>query len=97
MLKVGGLVRRAQAAPGDKVSAGRDGRGRIDLQQGQLPHDRKQLGRPRSVEQLRAHRDAPGLRLGEPVHGQRLLQGVGVAMIASSRSRLAAGHSAFES
>ena len=26
--------------------------------------------RPGCVEQLRAHRDAPGLRLGEPVHGQ---------------------------
>ena len=27
-----------------------------------------ELGRPGCVEQLRAHRDAPGLRLGEPVH-----------------------------
>ena len=69
LLEVGGLVRRAEAAPGDEVGAGRDRRGRVDLQQGQLPHDREQVGRPGCVEQLRAHRDAPGLRLGEPVHG----------------------------
>jgi len=33
-------------------------------------HDREQLRRPACFEQLRAHRDATGLRLGEPVHGQ---------------------------
>jgi hypothetical protein len=80
--------------------------GRVDLQQGQLPHDREQLRRPGRVEQLRAHRDAPGLRFGEPVHGQEATSGRRIvaqaseragAMVASSRSRLAAGHSAFES
>ena len=62
------LVRGAEAAPGDEVGVGRDGGGRVDLQQGQLLDDPKQVGRARRVEQLRAHRDAPGLRLGEPVH-----------------------------
>jgi hypothetical protein len=69
LLEVGGLVRRAKAAPGDEIRAGRDRRGRIDLQQGQLLYDREQLGRPGRVEQLCAHRDAPGLRLCESVHG----------------------------
>ena len=63
-------VRRAESAPGDEVGIGRDRRCRVDLQQCQLPHDREQIGRPGGVEQLRAHRDAPGLRLGQPVHGQ---------------------------
>jgi hypothetical protein len=62
-------VRRPETAPGDQIRAGRDGRDRVDLQQGQLLHDREQIGRPRRVEQLRAHRDASGLRLGEPVDG----------------------------
>jgi hypothetical protein len=39
LLKVGGLVCRAEAAPGDEIGAGRDGRGRVDLQQGQFLHD----------------------------------------------------------
>ena len=42
----------------------------VDLEQGQPLDDREQLGRPWCMKQLRAHRDAPGLRLGEPVHGQ---------------------------
>jgi hypothetical protein len=64
LLEVGGLVPGAKTAPENEVRAGRDGRGRVDLQQGQVLHDREQLGRPRCVEQLRAHRDAPGLFLG---------------------------------
>ena len=64
-----GPVRRAEAAPGDEVGAGRDRPRSVDLQQGQLPHDREQLGRPRCVEEPCAHGDAPGLRLCEPVHG----------------------------
>jgi hypothetical protein len=83
LLEVGGLVRRAEAAPGDKVRAGRDGRGRVDLQQGQLLHDREQLGGPGCVEQLRAHRDAPGLRLGEPVHAQEATSGCRIVAWAS--------------
>ena len=69
LLEVVGLVRRAEAAPGDEIRTGRDGRGRVDLQQGQLLDDCEQISRPASVEQLGPHRDAPGLRLGEPVHG----------------------------
>jgi hypothetical protein len=69
LLEVVRLVRRAKTAPGDEVRAGRDGRGRVDLQEGQLLYDREQLGRPGRVEQLCAHGDAPGLRLGQPVHG----------------------------
>ena len=38
--EVGGPVRRAKAAPGDEVRTRRDRRGRVDLQQGQLLHDR---------------------------------------------------------
>ena len=34
LLEVSGLVRRAKAAPGDDVRAGRDRRGWVDLQQG---------------------------------------------------------------
>ena len=70
LLEVVRPVRRAEAAPGDEVGAGRDRRSRVDLEQGQLPHDREQVGRPGCVEQLRSHRDAPGLRLGQLVHGQ---------------------------
>ena len=69
-LQVARLIRRAEAAPGDEVRARRDGRGRVDLQQCQLPHDREQIGRPGGIEELRAHRDAAGLRLGQPMHGQ---------------------------
>ena len=70
LFELGGLVRRAEAAPGHEVGARRDRGGRVDLQQGQLPHDLEQLGRPGGVEHLRAHRDAPRLRLGQPVHGR---------------------------
>ena len=42
LLEVVRPVRRAEAAPGDEVGAGRDRRGRVDLQQGQL------LARPSS-------------------------------------------------
>ena len=66
--EVGGLVRRAKATPGDEVRAGGDGRGGVDLQKGQLLDDREQFGGPGCVEHLRAHRDASGLLLGEPVH-----------------------------
>ena len=75
LLELGGLVRRAEAAPGHEVGTGRDRGGRVDLQQGQLPHDLEQLGRPGGVEHLRAHRDAPRLRLGQPVHGQEATTG----------------------
>jgi hypothetical protein len=47
-------------------------RGRVDLQQGQSLHDGEQVGRPGRIEQLRAHRDLPGLRLGQPVDGRGL-------------------------
>ena len=60
-LSSAGLVRRAEAAPGDEIGARRDRGGRVDLQQGQPLHDRVQLGRPRRIEQLRAHRNAPSL------------------------------------
>jgi hypothetical protein len=49
LLQVGWLVRRAEAAPGDEVRARRNGRGRVDLQQGQLLHDGEQLPRPGCV------------------------------------------------
>src|SRR5947208_5723229 len=62
------LVRGAKPAPGDEVGAWRDRRGRIDLQQGKALGDREQVARSRSVEQLRANRDAPSLLLGQPVH-----------------------------
>ena len=39
-------VRRAEAAPGDEVRAGGDRRSRVDLEQGQLPDDGEQIGRP---------------------------------------------------
>ena len=41
LLELGGLVCRPEAAPGDEVRAGRDRRGRVDLQQGQPLHDRR--------------------------------------------------------
>lgn len=63
-----GSVRGAEATPGDEVGARRDGRGRVDLQQGQPLHDCDELGWARRVEQLRAHRDPPRLRLREPMH-----------------------------
>jgi hypothetical protein len=44
-------------------------RSRVDLQQGQLPDDRDQIGWPGCVEQLGADGDASGLLLGQPVHG----------------------------
>ena len=50
LLQMGGLVRRAETAPGDEVRARRNGRGRVDLQQRQLLHDGEQLVRPRRVE-----------------------------------------------
>jgi hypothetical protein len=65
-----GPVRRAEATPSNEVGARRDSRGRVDLQQGQLLHNRDQLGRPRRIEQLRPHRDPPGLRLRQPMHRQ---------------------------
>ena len=80
LLELGGPIRRAQAAPGDEVGAGGDRRGRVDLQEGQPLHDGQELGRPRRVEQLRPHRDAPGLRLGEPVHGPEATSGVGSSL-----------------
>ena len=70
--QVVGPVGRAEAAPGDEVRAGRDRRGRVDLEHRQLPDDRDQVGRPRRVEQLRAHGDPPGLALwsaGAPTAG----------------------------
>jgi hypothetical protein len=70
LLEVPGLVRRAKAAPGNEVRTGRDGRSRVNLQEGQSLHDGEQLSRPRSIEHLRAHSDSPGLRLGQSVHGQ---------------------------
>ena len=75
-LEIGRLVRRAEAAPGDEVRTGRDGRRRVDLEQGQPRHDSEQVGRPWCVEKLRAHRDASGLRFGEPVHGQEATSGL---------------------
>jgi hypothetical protein len=69
LLELGGLVRRAEAAPGDEIRAGGDGRGRVDLQQRQLPHDPQQVGRTGCVEQLRPHSNPPGLSLGQLVHG----------------------------
>ena len=47
-----------QAAPGHQIGTRRDGRGRVDLEQGQVAHHVEQRGRPRTVQQLRAHRDA---------------------------------------
>ena len=70
-----GLVGGAEATPGDEIGARRDRRRRVDLQQGQLLHDREQVGGPRRVEELRAHRDAPGLRPGQPVHGEEATSG----------------------
>ena len=58
----------AEPAPRDEVGARRDRRRRVDLEQRQPLDDREQVGRPRRVEQLRAHRDAPRLLLREPVH-----------------------------
>ena len=68
MLEVLEPVGRPEPAPGDEVRARRDRRGRVDLQQRQAPHDLEQVGRPGSVEQLRAYSDAPGLRLRESFH-----------------------------
>src|SRR5438045_5156957 len=73
--EVCGLVLRAEPAPGNEISAWRDGGGRVDLQQCQPPHDREQVRWPGRVEQLRTHRDTAGLRLGEPVHGQEATSG----------------------
>jgi uncharacterized cupin superfamily protein len=81
LLEVVGPVRRSEAAPGDEVRAGCDGRGRVDLQQGQPLHDVEQRRGPGCIEQLGAHRDASSLRLGEPM--RRDAHG--------SHSRLAAG------
>ena len=72
LLDLSGVVGRAEAAPGDEIGAGRDRRGRVDLEQGQSPDDLKQVARPRGVEQLRAHGDAPRLRPGQSVRSCHL-------------------------
>jgi len=50
--------RRPEATERHQLRARRDGGDRVDLQQGQMPHHIKQLRRLRTVEQLRAYRDA---------------------------------------
>ena len=52
-------VRRPEPAPQHQVGAGRDGRGRVVLQQRQVPHDLDQVGRPR-----RRRAAAPARRAG---------------------------------
>ncbi|WP_344942324.1 hypothetical protein [Terrabacter ginsenosidimutans] len=67
----GGVVGAAEPAPQDEVGARRDGRGRVDLQEGQALDGGDEVGGARLVEQLRVHRDTPCLRGRELVdhHG----------------------------
>ena len=62
-----GPVGLAEPRPGDEVGGRGDRRGRVDLQEGEVPHGLEQVGRPPRVEQLRADRDAPGFVSGQPV------------------------------
>jgi hypothetical protein len=62
-------VGRAETTPRDEVGARRNGRRRIDLQQGQPLHHIDEGARAPRVEQLRPHCDAPRLRLRQPMHG----------------------------
>jgi hypothetical protein len=66
-LQVIGPVARAEAAPRDEIRAGRDRRGRVELQQRQPPDDLEEVRRARRLEQLRAYRDAPRLLLRQVV------------------------------
>ena len=66
--QVGRVVAAAEPAPQHEVGAGCDGRGRVDLQQGQPLDDLDEVGRARQVEQLRVDRDATRLVDAEPEH-----------------------------
>jgi hypothetical protein len=55
-----------------EVRARGDGGRGIDLQKCQPLDDLEQVGRSRRVEELRANRNAPRLRLRQPVHVERL-------------------------
>ena len=66
--QVGGLECRTEPAPRDELGVRRDGRGRVELQQRQLPDDVEQVDRTGVVEQLRPHGDPPGIGSRELMH-----------------------------
>ena len=61
-LELVGPVGGAQTAPGHEVRARRNRRGRIDLEERQLPNDGDEVARPFRVEHLRPNCDPPRLR-----------------------------------
>ena len=60
-----GRVEVAEAAPEDEVLRRRDGRDRVELEEAEPPNGVQHPAR-RAVEQLRAHRDPPGVREAHP-------------------------------
>ena len=62
------VVRRPEPAPEQQVRTRGDRGDRVVLDQRQPVHDLEQVGGPRRVQQLRAHRDPPRLLHGQPVH-----------------------------
>ena len=73
LLQLPGLVRPADPRPQHRVLAGRDRRGRVDLDVAELLGDLDDVARAVGVEQLRAHDDAARLVAREPVrHTPRL-------------------------
>ena len=60
-----GSYAEPEPRPGDEVGARRDRRGRVELQQRQVPTDLEQVGGPLGVEQLGADRDAARLLVSQ--------------------------------
>ena len=71
VLQLSRRVRRSKAAPCHQIGVRRDGRRRVDLQQGEVTHRLQQTGRPLTVQQLRAHRDAARIDARKLMDGHR--------------------------